>query len=124
MQQRVGLARALAIEPEVILLDEPFSSVDMLTRESLQQEVLRILMETKKTAIFVTHNIEEAIFLSNRVLSLGGKPATIKGVYDVDLPYPRNDEVMSSQGGLKLKSDLKRALLSSPQALPREAGAP
>jgi len=124
MQQRVGLARALAIEPEVILLDEPFSSVDMLTRESLQQEVLHILMETKKTAIFVTHNIEEAIFLSNRVLSLGGKPATIRGVYDVDLPYPRTDEVMSSQGAIKLKLDLKRALLSSPQAQPGEVGAP
>jgi len=124
MQQRVGLARALAIEPEVILLDEPFSSVDMLTRESLQHEVLNILRETKKTALFVTHNIDEAIFLSNRILSLGGKPATIKGVYDVDLPYPRNDEVMATPRALKLKFDLKRALLSSPQADPMDPGVP
>ncbi|MDA4127632.1 MAG: ABC transporter ATP-binding protein [Thaumarchaeota archaeon] len=123
MQQRVGLARALAIEPEVILLDEPFSSVDMLTRESLQHEVLQILKKTKKTAVFVTHNIDEAIFLSHRILSLGGKPATIKEVFDVDLPYPRDDGVMVSQKALTLKSDLKRALLSSPQAQPEEAGA-
>ncbi|MDA4127583.1 MAG: ABC transporter ATP-binding protein [Thaumarchaeota archaeon] len=123
MQQRVGLARALAIEPEVILLDEPFSSVDMLTRESLQHEVLNILMETKKTAVFVTHNIDEAIFLSNRILSLGGKPATIREVFEVDLPYPRNDEVMVSQKALRLKLDLKKALLSSPHAQSEDPGA-
>ncbi len=116
MQQRVGLARALAIEPEVILLDEPFSSVDMLTRESLQHQVLQILKDTKKTAIFVTHNIDEAIFLSDRIFSLGGNPATVREVFDVDLPYPRSDEVMLSKEAQALKSTLKRALLASPSA--------
>ncbi|MDE1852427.1 MAG: ABC transporter ATP-binding protein [Thaumarchaeota archaeon] len=123
MQQRVGLARALAIEPEVILLDEPFSSVDMLTRESLQGQVLQILLETKKTAVFVTHNIEEAVLLSNRVFSLGGKPATIKEVLEIDLPYPRTDEMMSSQKAIALKSVLKRALLSSSKDRIEGAGA-
>ena len=120
MQQRVGLARALAIEPEVILLDEPFSSVDMLTRESLQHQVLQILKETKKTAIFVTHNIDEAIFLSGRIFSLGGKPATVREVFDVRLPYPRNDEVMLSKEALALRGTLKRALLAAPSGDAKE----
>lgn len=113
MQQRVGLARALAIEPEVILLDEPFSSVDVLTRESLQDQILHILLETKKTAIFVTHNIDEAILLSKRVFSLGGKPATVKETFDVDLPYPRTDEALQSAKALALKGRLKKGLLES-----------
>lgn len=113
MQQRVGLARALAISPEVILLDEPFSSVDLLTRETLQDEVLRILKETKKTAILVTHNIDEAIVLSNRIFSLGGRPAVIKETFNIDLPYPRSDVVLQSSAALSLKSRLKQSLLSS-----------
>lgn len=113
MQQRVGLARALAISPEVILLDEAFSSVDLLTRETLQDEVLRILQETKKTAILVTHNIDEAIVLSNRIFSLGGTPATIKETFNIDLPYPRSDTVLQSNNALALKSRLKQSLLSS-----------
>ncbi len=124
MQQRVGLARALAIEPEVILLDEPFSSVDLLTRESLQGQVLQILLETRKTAVFVTHNIDEAILLSNRVFSLGGRPATVKQVLDIDLPYPRTDELMSSQKALGLKSVLKQGLLSSSREQAEGAKAP
>jgi len=113
MQQRAGLARALAIEQEVILLDEPFSSVDFLTRESLQHQVLKILLETKKTAIFVTHNIDEAIALSNRIFSLGGRPATIKEVFTVDLPYPRTDELLFSEKALSLKLKLKHTLVAS-----------
>ncbi len=113
MQQRVGLARALAIEQEVILLDEPFSSVDFLMRESLQNEVLKILLETKKTAMFVTHNIDEAIALSNRIFSLGGKPATIMDVFSVDLPYPRTDESLLSEKALSLKLKLKHNLLAA-----------
>jgi ABC-type nitrate/sulfonate/bicarbonate transport system ATPase subunit len=115
MQQRVGLARALAIEPEVILMDEPFSSVDMLTRESLQNEVLGILLKTKKTAILVTHNIDEAIVLSNRIFSLGGRPARIKGEFKVDLPYPRTDEVLLTEKALALKLRLKQDLLAQPE---------
>jgi NitT/TauT family transport system ATP-binding protein len=113
MQQRVGLARALAIEQEVILLDEPFSSVDFITRESLQHEVLKILLETKKTAIFITHNIDEAIALSNRIISLGGRPATIKDVIDVNLPYPRTDELLFSEKTLSLKLKLKHTLIAA-----------
>ncbi|MDA4128809.1 MAG: ABC transporter ATP-binding protein [Thaumarchaeota archaeon] len=115
MQQRVGLARALAIDPEVILLDEPFSSVDLLTRESLQQEVLKILLETRKTAIFVTHNIDEALVLSNRIISIGDRPGRVKGIFPVELPYPRTDEVLLSEKALSLKLTLKRDLIKSPE---------
>jgi NitT/TauT family transport system ATP-binding protein len=117
MQQRVGLARALAIDPEVILLDEPFSSVDLLTRESLQQEVLKILIETKKTAIFVTHSIDEAIVLSNRVISLGDSPGRIKGIFPVELPYPRTDEALLTEKALALRLTLKHDLLRTSEAL-------
>ncbi len=124
MQQRVGLARALAIEPDVILLDEPFSSVDMLTRESLQHQVVEILKGTKKTAVFVTHNIDEAIFLSDRVFSLGGRPATITDVSVVNLPYPRTDEAMLSKEALIMKSSLKRTLLASQSGNVKEGTMP
>jgi NitT/TauT family transport system ATP-binding protein len=110
-QQRVGLARALAINPEVVLLDEPFSSVDILMRESLQEEVLKILQATKKTAVFVTHNINEALFLSDRIISLTAKPSGIKAVYNVNLPHPRNDEVLRSAVADKLIAEMRRDLL-------------
>lgn len=94
MQQRVGLARALAVNPEVVLLDEPFSSVDLLLRESLQDEVLKILKQTNKTAIFVTHNINEAIFLSDRIVSMGRNPGRIKSILNVNLPRPRTEQIL------------------------------
>ncbi len=92
MQQRVGLARALATEPDVVLLDEPFSSVDLLRRESLQNEVLKILVGTRKTAIFVTHNVEEAVFLSDKIVSFSTRPGRIRAVYHVGLPRPSDSE--------------------------------
>ena len=86
MQQRVGLARAIAIKPDVVLLDEPFSAVDLLRRESLQNEVLKILIKTGETGIFVTHNVEEALFVSDVIISLATRPGRVKAVYQVDLP--------------------------------------
>jgi NitT/TauT family transport system ATP-binding protein len=91
MQQRVGLARALAVNPEVVLLDEPFSSVDALMRSSLQGEVFKILVKTGKTAIIVTHNVEEAIFMSDKVFGLArGEPGIAK-ICEVSLPRPNKD---------------------------------
>ncbi|HET9000162.1 MAG TPA: ABC transporter ATP-binding protein [bacterium] len=90
MRQRVNLARALAVDPEVLLMDEPLGSLDMLTREQMQLEILRIWARNKKTVIFVTHQIEEAVFLSDRVLLMSRRPGRIRRDVAVDLGRPRD----------------------------------
>jgi ABC-type nitrate/sulfonate/bicarbonate transport system ATPase subunit len=89
MQQRIGLARALAIDPAILLMDEPFSALDAQTREVLQAELLRIHAETGKTTLFVTHDLDEAIYLSHRVVVLAARPGRVKQVIDVPFAYPR-----------------------------------
>src|SRR5215469_2846173 len=89
MQQRVAIARALAIDPDVLLMDEPFSGLDEITARKLRQELIRIWQETGKTILFVTHNISEAVLLSQQILIVSAKPATIFKRVKVDLAYPR-----------------------------------
>jgi NitT/TauT family transport system ATP-binding protein len=89
MRQRVNLARALAIDPEVLLMDEPFASLDSQTREVMQSELLRIWNAKRKTVLFVTHQIEEAVYLSNRIVVLSSRPGQVKEVVEVELPRPR-----------------------------------
>ena len=91
MQQRVGLARVLAINPAVILMDEPFGALDAQTREFMQEELLRIWNQEKKTVIFITHSIDEAIYLSDRVAVMSARPGRIVEIWDVNLPRPRWD---------------------------------
>jgi NitT/TauT family transport system ATP-binding protein len=90
MKQRVALARALVLDPEVLLLDEPFASLDALTRNFLLWEIQDIWMKTRKTMVFVTHNVPEAICLGNRVVVLSARPARIKEIFTIDLPRPRS----------------------------------
>jgi ABC-type nitrate/sulfonate/bicarbonate transport system ATPase subunit len=90
MQQRAAIARALAIEPEVLLMDEPFSSLDELTARKMRAELIRIWQETKKTIIFVTHDISEAVFLSNRLLVVTERPTRVFETLDIDVGYPRD----------------------------------
>jgi NitT/TauT family transport system ATP-binding protein len=89
MQQRVGLARALAVEPDILLMDEPFGSLDALTREVLQNELLRIYQERPRTMVFITHSIEEAIAIGDRVVVLSSRPARVREIISVDIERPR-----------------------------------
>lgn len=91
MQQRVGVARAFAVDPPILLMDEPFAAVDAQTREVLQEEVIRLWEGTGKTVIFVTHSIEEAIFLADRVLVMQAKPGRIHEDVDISIPRPRGE---------------------------------
>jgi NitT/TauT family transport system ATP-binding protein len=89
MRQRVNIARALALEPELLLLDEPFAALDAQTREFMQVELLKILARARKTVLFITHQIDEAIFLANRVAVFSARPAKVKAVVPIDLPPDR-----------------------------------
>ena len=93
MKQRVGLARALATEPEVLLMDEPFAALDAQTRDLMQTELLEIWERTKKTVLFVTHSIEEAAYLSDRVIVMTARPGRTKDVLRIALPRPRDYEM-------------------------------
>ncbi len=93
MQQRVGIARALALQPEILLMDEPFSALDEFTREKLHIDLLKIWRKTNKTIIFVTHNIPESVFLSDRVCVLSPHPGRLSAVIDIDLPRPRTMDI-------------------------------
>jgi len=90
MQQRLQIARCLAQEPEVLLMDEPFGALDAMTRQALQDEMLRLVESTRTTALFVTHDLEEAIYLGDRVVALYPNPGRVAQVFDVTLPRPRN----------------------------------
>jgi len=103
MKQRVGLARALATDPRVLLMDEPFAALDAQTRDIMQAELLRIWQEAKKTVLFVTHQIEEAVYLSDRVLVMTKRPGRAKKLIDITLPRPRDYEMRVTQEFNELK---------------------
>ncbi|MGW4353557.1 ABC transporter ATP-binding protein [Nocardia sp. NPDC004582] len=97
MKQRVAIARSLAFDPEVLLMDEPFAALDAQTRESLQDELLRIWRATGKTVLFITHGIDEAVYLGQRVAVLTSRPGRIKAVVDIDLDRAADPDVRSSE---------------------------
>ena len=89
MKQRVGLARALATEPEVLLMDEPFAALDALTREEMQRFLVDVWRETKKTVVYVTHNVAEAVYLADRIIVFSPHTGTVKAQVKITLPRPR-----------------------------------
>ena len=96
MKQRVALARVLAFDPKVLLMDEPFGALDAQTRETMQEEVTRLWERTKKTIVFVTHDIEEAVYLGDRVVVLSARPGRIREEVKIELPRPRGLEIKKS----------------------------
>ncbi|MBI2371671.1 MAG: ABC transporter ATP-binding protein [Deltaproteobacteria bacterium] len=107
MQQRAGLARALAVDPGILLMDEPFGAVDAQTREILQEELLRIWNTERKTMVFVTHSIDEAILLGDRILIMTPRPGRVKELLPVEIPRPRTiAEVRGDDRYIKLRNHL------------------
>ncbi|MDR5781082.1 ABC transporter ATP-binding protein [Caballeronia sp. LZ065] len=103
MRQRVAIARVLAYGPEILLMDEPFGALDAQTRELLQQELLGIWEHSAKTVVFVTHSIDEAIFLADRVAIMGRGPGRVREIIDIDLPRPRDAAVRHSTAFVELR---------------------
>jgi NitT/TauT family transport system ATP-binding protein len=110
MQQRVGLARALAVDPRILLMDEPFGSLDAQTRNLLQADLERIWEADQKTVVFVTHAMDEAVFLSDRVVILSPRPGRIAEIVEVDLPRPRGDAIRTHPRFVELTDHIWNAL--------------
>jgi NitT/TauT family transport system ATP-binding protein len=114
MQQRANLARALAVDPDILLLDEPFASVDAQTREKLQVELTEIWARTRKTMLFVTHDIGEAVFLADQVIVFSARPAQVRSIVNIEIPRPRSLETKHSA---QLQEYVRRiwSLIESPE---------
>lgn len=111
MQQRIGIARALAADPEVLLLDEPFASLDQLTRDVIQEELLKIIRPLNKTAVLVTHNLNEAIFFADRIFIMSGRPGTITDILNVTIDKPGSINAIESHPEfIKLKKNINELL--------------
>lgn len=125
MKQRVAIARALAYDPEVLLMDEPFAAVDAQTRETLQDELLRIWEETRKTIIFVTHSIDEAVALADRVAVMSANPGKVKEIVKVGLPRPRRvGDVLSTTDFSLVRYRVWELLQNQGEPLPPVGEAP
>jgi NitT/TauT family transport system ATP-binding protein len=107
MKQRVEIARALAASPDIIYMDEPFGALDFMTRLKMRADLVRIWQSEKKTILFVTHDIEEAVQLSDRVLVMSNRPATVQKIVEIDLPRPRD---LDSPGYLDKRDQIFRLM--------------
>ena len=110
MQQRVSIARALSFSPPLLLMDEPFGALDEMTRERMNNELLRIWQETLSTVVFVTHSIAESVFLSTRVVVMSARPGKIAGIVQIDLPQPRGPETREHPRFAELITQVRRLL--------------
>ena len=110
MLQRAGVIRAMVHDPEILLMDEPFGALDELTREQLNMELLEIWKETRKTIIFITHNVEEAVLLSSRIYVMGTQPGRLVSTVDIDLPRPRSLKMITQPEFIGYKQKLTKLI--------------
>ena len=123
MKQRVAIARALSYRPKMLLMDEPFGALDALTRHQMQELLTRIWEEHKLTVLFVTHDVEEAVYLSDRIAVMGIGPGRITRIFDVGLERPRREAVMETSAFIELQRDVHRAIRDASRPLDAAAGA-
>jgi NitT/TauT family transport system ATP-binding protein len=112
MQQRASIVRALSYDPKVLLMDEPFGSLDAYTRDEMDDLILDIWKKTKKTIAFVTHRIEEAVFLANKVFVMTPRPGTNSALYDIDLPRPRHVDIQMDRRFFEIVAQIKRKIVN------------
>ncbi|MGV9767968.1 ABC transporter ATP-binding protein [Microbacterium sp. NPDC003461] len=110
MKQRCAIARAYAVNPSILLMDEPFGALDALTRVRLQEQLLETWSQDKRTVMFITHDVDEAVFLANRVVVMAARPGRIAEIVDVDLPYPRTEEMRLSPEFTELRNRVWHAV--------------
>lgn len=106
MKQRCAIARAYAMNPSILLMDEPFGALDALTRVRMQEHLLNTWEQEKRTVMFITHDVDEAAFLANRVIVMAARPGRIHRIIDVNLPYPRTEEVRLSPEFAELRNEI------------------
>jgi NitT/TauT family transport system ATP-binding protein len=121
MQQRANLARALTVDPEILLMDEPFAALDAQTRELMQAELLRIWNQANKTVLFITHQIDEAIFLSDRVIVMSARPGRILADIKIDIPRPRTLEIKRTPHFVELADEIWRLVSGQLTGIPTAA---
>ena len=117
MQQRVNLARALAADPAVLLMDEPFAALDAQTREHMQLELLKIWSQAQKTVVFITHQINEAVYLADRVAVMSPRPGRIKGVFDIPFERPRALSIKRDRRFLEIEDEIWKLVEEQPERL-------
>jgi NitT/TauT family transport system ATP-binding protein len=120
MRQRCAIARAYAVNPSVLLMDEPFGALDALTRVQLQDQLLGAWSEEQRTVMFITHDVDEAVYLANRVVVMAARPGRIHEVIDVDLPYPRTEEMRLSAHFSEIRNRVWHAVYHQPTLEPAD----
>ncbi|MGW5018321.1 MULTISPECIES: ABC transporter ATP-binding protein [unclassified Streptomyces] len=118
MKQRCAIARAYAVDPQVLLMDEPFGALDALTRVQLQEQLLATWSRERRTVLFITHDVDEAVHLAGRVVVMAARPGRIHRVVDVDLPYPRTEEIRLSAEFRKIRNTVWTSVYHQEPAAP------
>ncbi|MFE9249363.1 ABC transporter ATP-binding protein [Streptomyces sp. NPDC007088] len=116
MKQRCAIARAYAVDPQVLLMDEPFGALDALTRVQLQDRLLATWSEQRRTVLFITHDVDEAVYLARRVVVMAARPGRVDRIVDVGLPYPRTEEIRLSPEFARIRNEVWHAVYHQPAA--------